>query len=118
MGCQMELDPGPLTIGPHRRIELQNCHVDRLDLAPSLKKPLTNGPSQMLHKIDGGRHHLGHQLVNLGIVDGVIHLVTKDSAADIDFQTQADFIIITYKTLLRLHAMKGMETQGTQEYIT
>ena len=38
----MELDPGPLTIGPHRRIELQDCHVDRLDLAPSLKKPLTN----------------------------------------------------------------------------
>lgn len=109
----MQFDARSLTISTHRRIELQNCHVYRINLRPTLKQSLTDHSGKMLHKIYRLRHRLGHQLIHLGIVDGVRHLVTLYGTVRISLQSEVDFIVVTNKTLLRLHAVKGMETQGT-----
>ena len=39
-------------------------------------------------------------------------VVALYGTAHISLQPEADFIVVANKTLLRLHAMKGMETQG------
>ena len=66
----MQLDAGTLTICTHGRIELDDCHIYRLDLRPTLKQSLTDHSGKMLHKIYRFGHCLGHQLIHFGIVDG------------------------------------------------
>lgn len=102
-----------LTISTHGRIELDDLNIYRLYLRPSLKQSFTNHSGKMLHEIYRLRHRLGHQLIHLGIVDGVRHLVAFDGTTHICLQPEADFIVVTNKTLLRLHTVKGMKTQGT-----
>lgn len=109
----MQLDAGTLTISTHGRIELDDCHIYRLDLRPTLKQSLTDHSGKMLHKIHRFGHCLGHQLIHFSIVDGVRHLVALDGTAHISLQSEADFIVVANKTLLRLHTVKGMKTQGT-----
>ncbi len=109
----MQFNSRTVAISTHRRIELDDSHVDRLDLRPTLKEPLTDHSGQMLHKIYRFGHRLGHQLIHFGIVNGVRHLVALYGTAHISFQSEADFIVVANKTLLRLHTVKGMETQGT-----
>lgn len=108
----MQLNAGTLTICTHGRIELDDCHIYCLDLRPTLKQSLTDHSGKMLHKIYRFGHRLGHQLIHFGIVDGVRHLVALYGTVHISFQSKADFIVVANKTLLRLHTVKGMETQG------
>ena len=108
----MQLNAGTLTICTHGRIELDDLNIYRLYLRPSLKQSFTNHSGKMLHKIYRFGHRLGHQLIHFSIVDGVRHLVALYGTAHISLQSEADFIVVANKTLLRLHAVKGMETQG------
>ena len=108
----MQFNSRTVAISTHRRIELDDSHVDRLDLRPTLKQSLTDHSGKMLHKIYRFGHRLGHQLIHFGIVDGVRHLVALYGTVHISFQSEADFIVVANKTLLRLHTVKGMETQG------
>ena len=60
----MQFNSRTVAISTHRRIELDDSHVDRLDLRPTLKEPLTDHSGQMLHKIYRFGHRLGHQLIH------------------------------------------------------
>lgn len=115
---KVELDTGATHIGTHRRVELGESDVNALDKGEATEDAVGNAVSHALEQIAGHLHLLLEHTVDIGIVDGVEHIVAEHGLVDRILQAHVHQIVVAHNTLLRLHAMVGVKAQVLQINIT
>lgn len=115
---KVELDTGATHIGTHRRVELGESDVNALDKGEATEDAVGNAVSHALKQIAGYLHLLFEHTVDIGIVDGVEHIVAEHGLVDRILQVHVHQIVVAHNTLLRLHAMVGVKAQALQINIT
>ena len=115
---KVELHTGTTHIGTHGRIELGELDVEATHKGEATEDAVGNAVSHALEQIAGHLHLLFEHTVDIGIVDGVEHIVAEHGLVDRILQAHVHQIVVAHNTLLRLHAMVGVKAQVLQINIT
>ena len=79
---KVEFHTGTTHIGTHRRVELGESDVNALDKGEATEDAVGNAVSHALEQIAGHLLLLFEHTVDIGIVDGVEHIVAEHSLVD------------------------------------
>ena len=115
---KVEFHTGATHIGTHRRVELGEPDVEALDKGEATEDAVGNAVSHALEQIAGHLHLLFEHTVDIGIVDGVEHIVAEHGLVDRILQAHVHQIVVAHNTLLRLHTVIGVKAQVLQINIT
>ena len=99
---KVEFHTGTTHIGTHRRVELGESDVNALDKGEATEDAVGNAVSHALEQIAGHLHLLFEHTVDIGIVDGVEHIVAEHGFVDRILQAHVHQIVVAHNTLLRL----------------
>lgn len=106
----MELDSCSVGVATHRWIPLDNLQINSLDAWVTTEQPVTDPSRNPFQKVTWNSHLLGNQLIDIGIIERVVDIVTRQGLADIILDAKIQDIVIPRQTFLGQDAMISMET--------